>query len=373
MQSINRGSHEVMIDNMVRFHTGHLQLQDYRYKDESSLDNSFYFNEELESQLSAADERIQMLFGRIETFMLGGNEHSTRGALVLGIRPEIENQFNRIVEHLVEGSFFTDDETGVVVGEGLAQRLELNLGDELLLMGQGRFGMSANALYPIVGIIQHPLRDMNDQIVYLPLKEAQDLLSAPSHVTKVLVALETDRHTPLVAQSLSRSLESEDLVVYRWPELLPELLQLLEFDLVGAYFLSAVLYIVIAFGFFGTILTMTLERLREFGVLLSVGLQRGGLGLILFIEILLMSLLGVTLGMTLTWLILLYFYYNPIELTGEMAETVIEMGWEPILPMSFAPDQFYTQGLIVFLISVSVALFPLMKIKRLNILEASRR
>ncbi len=373
MQSINRGSHEVMIDNMVRFHTGHLQIQDFRYLDESSLDNSFFFDEDFVQELMDADHRIQLIISRIETFMLAGNEHSTRGALLLGILPEKENQFNRIRDHLVEGHFFERDEVGVVVGRGLSQRLNLSLGDQLLLMGQGRFGISANALYPIVGVIDHPLRDMNDQIVYLPLHEAQEFLSAPSHITKALVALETDRHTQLVANSLESALESEELLVYRWPELMPELLQLLEFDLVGAYFLSAVLYIVIGFGLFGTILTMTLERLREFGVLLSVGLQRSGLGAILFIEVVLMGLLGVSLGIALSWIILLYFYYRPIELTGEMAQTVIDMGWEPVLPMSFAWDQFYTQGLIVFFISMGVAIFPLIKVKRLNILEASRR
>lgn len=372
MQSINRGSHEVMIDNMVRFHTGYVQLQDYRFKDEPSLDNSFPFTKEHITKTQDADDRITQVIPRIETFMLAGNDHSTRGAFVLGIDTDKEDAFSGIRDYIRQGRFFKPGEQAAVVSDGLARRLDLNVGDELLLLGQGRFGMSASGLYEITGIMNHPLQDLNNQMVYLPIEQAQFLLSAEDHVTHVLIGLGHERHTSAVASSLTQTFGDDELVAKTWPELMPELLQLLEFDLIGAYFMAGVLYIVIGFGFFGTVLTMTLERMKEFGVLLSVGMKRGKLAMVLFIETIFISLIGVAAGMAAAWLILYYFYLNPIMLSGEIAETIIEMGWDPILPMSFAADQFYLQGIIVFFIALVVFLFPLIKVMRLNILEAAR-
>ncbi len=370
MQSINRGSYEVMIDRMVSFNTGYIQVQDYRFDDESSLDNSFYYDEELRDKVLNADGRIDKIVPRIETFMLAANDVSTRGAVVLGIDPDKEHEFNEIRNILAEGRFFESGEQSVVLGQGMANRLQLSVGDTLALMGQGRFGMSASGLFEITGIVDHPIRDFNNQVVYLPLDTAQELLSADDHVTSVLITLQNERHTDPVAASLKSELDGGELVVYTWPELMPEILELMEMDLAVPRLLTVVLYIVIGFGFFGTVLTMTMERLKEFGVLLSIGLKRLGLASVLFLETLLFSLMGVLFGLGFAWSILKLI--DPINLSGEAAQAVIDLGFDPVIPMSFAPDQFYTQGFYVFIIAMIVFLFPLIKISRLNILEAAR-
>jgi ABC-type lipoprotein release transport system permease subunit len=372
MQSMNRGSHEMMIDNMVRFHTGYVQIQDFRYKEESSLDNSFQFSENLEHALLIMQPRIEQIIPRLETYMLAGNDHATRGAFVLGINPDREHDLNGIRNHISEGRFFEAGEQKAVITEGLAKRLELKPGDQLLLIGQGRFGMSANALVEISGILRHPIREMNNQTVYLPLEKAQFILSAEEFVTSILLVPERERHSKQIASNIKQQFTEHELKAYLWPELIPELLQLLEFDLVGAYFMSAILYLVIGFGFFGTVLTMTLERLHEFGVLISVGMKRSKLAMVILLETIFISVIGVILGIILSYLLLLYFHFNPIELTGDIAEMIVEMGWEAYLPMSFAADQFYMQGLIVFIIAMLVFLFPMIKVLKINVLEAMR-
>ncbi|TVQ43376.1 MAG: ABC transporter permease [Saprospirales bacterium] len=372
MQSLNRGSHELIIENMTHLQTGFVQIQDYRFQDEPSLDNSFFFDESLEKEWLAIDDRIQWVLPRIETFMLAAIDGSTRGALVFGVEVEKEQNFNQLKDRLAEGEFFRKDEYAVVISTGFSERTNLGVGDTLALIGQGRFAMSASGLFTVRGIIDHPLPDMNSQTIYMPLPVAQELLSADQMVSSVLIGLETDRHTQSVADALKNGISDEELAVFTWPELIPELLELLEFDLVGAYLMSYILYIVIAFGFFGTILTMTLERIKEFGILISVGMGRGRLAITLFLEVLVISILGVLVGAAGAWLLLYYFYLNPIELTGQLAETVIDMGWEPVLPMSFAPDQFYSQGIIVFFIAMVISIYPIYKIFSLDVIKASR-
>ncbi|TVQ99461.1 MAG: ABC transporter permease [Desulfovibrionales bacterium] len=371
MQSINRGSYEAMIERMVSFSTGHLQLQDYRYEDESSLDNAFPIDQTTLELVRSADERIEHVVPRLETFMLAANEEYTRGAILLGIDTDKEHRFNTIRNHLTEGRFFEPDEQAVVLTQGLSSRLQLGVGDTLILIGQGRFGMSASGLFTITGLLEHPIREMNTQAVYMPLKTAQGLLSAENHLTALLISPQRERHTEQVAASIREVFADSELVVFTWPELMPELLELMELDLAGPRFITAILYVVIGFGFLGTVLTMTLERIREFGMLLSIGMSRGRLVGVVFLETFLISCLGVLSGMALAWLILRLA--DPIRLSGNAALALMDLGFEPVLPMSFALDQFLMQGLYVFFMAMLASLYPLVTIFRLNILDASRK
>ncbi|MEX2457162.1 MAG: FtsX-like permease family protein, partial [Balneolaceae bacterium] len=369
--SVNRGSHNNMIDNMARFHTGFIQVQDALYEDEPSLDNTLLFDDELASQILQSHQEIDFIVPRIETFMLAAGENQTRGAMVSGVDLQQENRLNNLETHLIKGEFF-GEEKSAVIGSGLANRLNVVLNDTLVLLGQGRFGMTAAEKYPIGGLVDHPITEFNDQIVYLKLQDAQYLLSAEKFVTSVLVIPSEVGYTDEVAEALKTELEDDVFNILTWPEMMPELLQAIEFDRAGGYVMLGILYVVIAFGLFGTILTMTLERLREFGVLLSIGVQRFQLISILFIETVIIGFIGVLMGCGLGFLMTYYFHLNPPELSGDAAETMLEMGFEPVLPFSMAPDIYYTQGIIIFLLSLGICLYPAIKIIRLNILDAAR-
>ncbi len=370
MQSINRGSYEAMIDRLVRFDTGHLQVQDYRYDAESSLDNTFPFGAETREKVLADDARIAHIAPRIQAFMLAANGGITRGAIVTGLDLEKEDRFNGFRGHLAEGRFFEPGESAVVLGRGMAKRLVLGVGDTLVLIGQGRFGMSASGLFEITGLIHHPIRDLDTQAVYMPLETAQNLFSAEGHLSALLISLDRERQTERVAASLRRALDGTDLTVYTWPERMPELLELMELDLIGPRFITVILYIVIGFGFLGTVLTMTLERMREFAVLVSIGMRRGQLAAVVLIETLFIGVIGVLTGMACAWVIL--WWIHPIRVSGTAAQALLDYGFEPYLPMSFAPDQFFIQGFFVFLIAMAIFLFPWIKIFRLNVCAATR-
>lgn len=370
MQSVNRGSYEAMIDRLVRFDTGHLQVQDYRYDAESSLDNTFPYDAETRERVLGADARIAHVAPRIQSFMLAANGGVTRGAVVTGLDLEKEDRFNGFRGHLAEGRFFDPGESSVVLGRGMAERLGLEVGGTLVLIGQGRFGMSASGLFEITGLIEHPIRDLDNHAVYMPLETAQDLFSAEGHLSALLLAVDRERQTERVAAALREALDGTELTVYTWPQRMPELLDLMELDLIGPRFITVVLYIVIGFGFLGTVLTMTLERMREFAVLVSIGMRRGQLAVVILIETLFIGIIGVLVGMASAWAIL--WWIHPIRVSGTAAQALLDYGFEPYLPMSFAPDQFFPQGFFVFLIALAVFLFPWIKIFRLHVCSVTR-
>lgn len=372
LESIERGAHNLMVDNMTRFHTGYIQVQDYRFEDEPSLDNSFEYDESFSENITSVNEQIKFTVPRLETFMLAAGDEVTRGAFVLGIDVNAEHQMNDLKNRLTTGDFFTPGSGGAVIGEGLASRLELAVGDTLVLLGQGRFGMTASGIFPVSGLINHPVRDMNNQLVYLSLEDAQWLVSAEGHITSLLVMPGSVSEAESVAASLRVDFDGSEYKIFTWRELIPELVQALEFDRAGTKLYMGILYIIIGFGIFGTILTMTLERMREFGILLSVGMHRIKLATVVFLETFFMSIMGVLSGFGLGLIILWYFRENPIRLTGDAAEIIMDYGMDPIMPTAIAPDIFIWQGLIVFTLTLIICLYPAVKISTLNILDASK-
>lgn len=372
IESLERGAHNQLINNMTNFHTGHIQIQDIRFEDEPSLDNSFEYDERFKRRVLDSDERIQNVVPRIESFMLAAGEEQSRAAMVLGIDADAEHGLNELKDRIVKGRFFEPGEGSVVMGEGLAGRLNVAIGDSLILLGQGRFGMTASGIYEIGGLFRHPLREFNNQIVYISIPDAQWLFSMDGLVSNILVTPENLRSNRQIAENIRSEFEDETLNILTWEEMMPELIEALDFDRMSTRVFMGILYVVIGFGIFGTILTMTLERLREFGILLSVGMYRWRLAFTVFIETFFISLLGVFSGFVLGLLVLGYFYFNPIMITGDMVGLFEEMGFEPVLPMAIAPDIFIWQGSVIFLISIAISFYPSIKIGTLNILDASR-
>lgn len=372
LESLERGAHDVMIDNMTQFHTGYIQVQDYRFEDEPSLDNTFYYDDSLSDRVTGM-ESVEYTIPRIETFMLAAGAEVTRGAFVMGIDANQEDRLNNLKDRLTDGRFFKPGDGTAVITEGLANRLNLAVGDSLVLLGQGRFGMTASGLYEISGLLRHPTREMNNQLVYLSLPDAQWLLSADEHITALLVTPTRTRDVETVAGQLQSELIDEELAVFTWREMIPELVEALEFDRAQSRLMMGILYVVIGFGIFGTILTMTLERMREFGILLSVGMQRIKLAFVVFIETFFITILGVLAGFVVGIFPVLYFYYNPIEMGEDMEDLFADWGMEPIIPTAIAPDIFLWQGMMVFILTTIICFYPTIKILTLKILEASRQ
>ena len=373
LESMDRGSQETMIKNVVQFSTGYIQLQDTLYQDEPFIDNTMHFDSQLEELLLQNHSGIDFLVPRLESFALAAGDDRSRVSLVFGIDPQKEHQFNQVKNRLRDGDFFTENEMEAVIGEGLAKSLELNVGDTLVLLGQEYHGVTAAGKLYIAGVVHHALPQMNVKIVYLKLEDAQWLFSAYERLSSLIISPQNpSRHTQL-ANELKNQDYLSDYNVYTWEELQPELVRTIEFDQAGTFIFLLILYVVIAFGIFGTILTMTLEREKEFGVLISVGMHRWKLSLVIFIETLIINFTGVLIGLVFSLPIMIYFHFNPISLGEDLGAIMEHYGMDAVLPFSLDPQIFTQQGTIVFFISMIIVLYPISRIISLNVLDAARK
>ncbi len=437
MRAYQLGFYDHMIKNAIESYSGFLQIQHIDYMDDPSLENTFPLNRET-IQLVEKIEGIKAVVPHVQTFALASSGNKTKGSIILGIDPvkerslsdpenllirykitpeaysqlvnnyklpieitqklkgilyktytntgtiamELEMDGNKEKKVLAaiakecafHGEYLHEGDDGVLVSEKLAKYLKLDVGDTLIMLGQGYHGATAADLFPVRGLIKIANPELNNKLVYTDIRKAQLFASLGDNFSCISINLydNSDKNLGIIKKELTKALHNDLLIVRGWKEYNKVLWQQIQGDNQSGKAFLALLYFIIFFGIFGTVLMMIHERYREFGVLVSVGMQKIKLAIILIYEMIFIGLIGVLAGTILSLPLIFFFYYNPIKLTGDMAQMMEDMGFEAVMPLAF-PDMYMVwQGIIVALMVFFSVIYPLTKVLNLNEIKALR-
>lgn len=370
MTSMQEGSYSQYISAIVNSYSGYLQIHQKGYWGDKIINNSFVFDQTIESKLKSVEE-ITIFAPRFETFCLASSRDVTKGVMVVGIDPPKEDKITNISGKLKKGNYLKSGDTGILLAGGLAKFLKLEVNDTLVLIGQGYHGSSAAGKYPVRGIIKHPSPELNRTLVCMDIKICQELFSAPGLLTSTVIMVHDNDEVALARNKLVQTLGS-DLEVMDWQEINQLLMKQIESDRAGGVIMRGLLYIIIAFGILGTVMMMVAERTKEFGVMLAIGMQKYKLISVVVLETLFMGMIGVIVGIVASIPILSYFLYHPIPLTGQAEEMMLQMGFDPSMYFSMMPSVFYDQALTIFIFIMIIGIYPALNIRKLVIIRALR-
>jgi ABC-type lipoprotein release transport system permease subunit len=290
----------------------------------------------------------------------------------MGVIPELQDNMSNLSKKIVKGEYFKEGEDAVLVAQTLSQYLEVGVNDTIVLLSQGYHGATAAGKYKVSGIVDIPKPDLDNKMIYLPLSKAQQMYMAYNRLTTIAVNLSDHEKLESTITQLENELPKDKYEVKSWEEIMPELVQQIESDNASGWIMLAILYIIIAFGVFGTVMMMIVERRREFGVMIAVGMHKFKLAIIVALEMLFIGLLGLITGIVGSMPVILYLHHNPIQLTGEIATTMEDFGIEPIMPLAWEADYFINQFIIVAIIVLVAIIYPVFSITRLKAVNAMR-
>ena len=363
MKSLQTGVFDHMVRNMVNYYSGYLQIHKQGYWKERMIDNSFLVDSVIRKQLSSRSD-VGPFVSRIETAVLVSTGNTTREAYLCGTDPDDEAKLTGMHNRIVSGTWFGSG-SGVLLAEGLARRLKLQVGDSVVILGQGLYGSMAAGIYFIRGIVKLGSPELNEAFILMELPMAQELLSAPGRVTAIALNPADEGRLAETVTSLSGIL-GDAYEVMSWQTMMPEVHHHIEIDTNSLAIMMGFLYLIIAFGMFGTVLMMTNERKYEFGMLVAIGMKKEQLGLMLTAEILLMTLLGTAAGVLFSWPVVWYLEAFPLQLGGELARAFSDYGFEPTFPARLDAGIFGEQTLIVAFLALLMSIYPLLTVVRLN-------
>jgi len=435
-RSLQRGSYDHMFRNAIESYTGYIQVQHKDYWDEKIVDNTFTYDQDVNEKILAdenviatiprfesfalassgpktkgvlvmgvdpdkenhlskiADKMVryrltQKAIENIEkdpdipdkvkelTLLFENSAYTTdsRLQLDLAITDKEAPQLMPTIKHhtAFENGVIQMGQPGVWVGEKLSQYLQLGIGDTIVLISQGYHATTAAGKYEIKGIVKIPLPDIDNKIVYLPLDVCQNLFNAEGNLTSLAIAVNNNEEKA-IGKSVGRinQIIPEDQCVMEWREMNEIMVSQMDADDKGGMIMIGILYLVIAFGVFGTVLMLTAERKREFGVLVAIGMQKSKLASIMTYEMLLIGFLGILAGSLVATLIILYGVNHPIVFKGEFAKIFEEYGMEPMMVFQGVGLYFIWQVIIVAMMVFIAIGYPLRKIFGMNVVNALR-
>ncbi|MCK4534642.1 MAG: ABC transporter permease, partial [Syntrophobacterales bacterium] len=373
MLSFQFGSYDTMINTAVKIHTGHVQVQAKEYRDKMDIRLVVPDPGAVDDVIKDIPE-IEAYTSRANAFSLVSSSDRTYGVLLTGIDPEREAKVSTLKKLVRRGEYLAQEDTDMaLVGKLLARNLKVDIGDELVVLGQGRDGSVAASVLKVKGIFSSGEDKFDRNSVQMPLGYFQDVFSMRGAVHEVVVLGRSLEDVKKIKKELGvgvRTIDSDgDLVVLDWMELMPGIVQSIKLDLVSGLIMYVILIVVVAFSILNTFLMAIFERTREFGVLMAIGMTPGRLMRSLFLESVTITLIGIILGIISGGMVTWYFQVHGIVISGA-AEFLSQYGLpERMYPQLSVLSVSVGAG-IVLIITILTAIYPVLKVRRLRPVEA---
>ena len=372
MISLQFGMYGLMIDNTLKVFTGHIQVQAPGYKDDQKMrqvvPNVRPLADRLRNELGNDD-----VAARAWAFALASSEERSYGIGIYGVQPTFEPRVSSILGLVGDGRYLEDvDADEIVIGSILARNLRVGVGDELTLLGSGVDGSFAAAVVTVVGIFDSGIPDLDRNVAQMPLGAFQAMFYMEGAGHQVVLFGESLRDVEPLRQRVEALLpQDEDLVVLNWDELQPGLKQAIQADISSAFFMYFILVILVAFSVLNTQLMSVLERTREFGIVMALGLKAGRLGRLVMLETTLMGIIGLVLGAIVGGIVTSWFSANGLAMPG-MEEMAAQFNLPPRMYPSVNVFTLLLGPLVVFLFTLLAAAYPALRLHKMHIVTAMR-
>lgn len=322
---------------------------------------------------------VEAVFPRVVVNGLLSTSAASRPVFLQGVEPGPEDAWRGIAGDVVAGTFLEDEEgdAPLVLGSRLAERLELELGDRVVLTASDPGGEVVRALFHLTGVVESGTRELDESAGYTTVEAARSAVGMEGSLTQIGVLAAEGAEPEQVAAGIRDALgtRAAALEVLTWRQALPEMVGFVELDDAFGYIYMAVIFVVVLFAITNTFLMAVMERVRELGLLNALGLEGKRIGRLLVAETAFLTALAMGVGLALGlgghlaadhWGINVAAWgLEEIEVSGvDMADMVIRS--------TITPVKWVAATALVALASMASALYPAWKAARLAPAEAMR-
>jgi putative ABC transport system permease protein len=300
----------------------------------------------------------------------------------VGIDPVHEADVSTLKELIRAGKFLPEVSGAngpdfALIGSLLARNLKVGIGDELTILGQGRDGSVAASILTVCGVYESGIDEFDRNSLHIPIKTFQAVYSMQDAVHEIIVNVDSLQDVPMVkkaiANGLKRGIKSlpkgKNFVVMDWDELVPGLTQAIRIDLTMGIIFWFLLVLVVAFSILNTFLMAIFERTREFGVMMAIGTTPQRLVKLVMYESNFMTIVGVGLGVLIGCGLTGIFQIYGIDMSGQ-SEILKQYGMSGRIYPRLSLITAFAGPVLVWIITIAVALYPALKIKGLKPVEA---
>ena len=355
-----------MIDNGTGLMTGQIQIHSPRYRPDRSLYETIggRAGADFEAVIRTAvrDPAVVAAAPRVYGAGLLSSGQSTRGGMLMGIDLDREPGVSRLMNSLSQGRAPAPAANELMIGTEMARRLELQVGDEVILVAPAADGSMGNDVFRVCGLYRTGMADLDGAFALVPIRSLQRLLALePERIHEIALSTADPWLAPEAGRRLAAGLAplGVEMEVLDWTRLRPEML---EYALLMDSWYSIVVIIVFAIALFGvanTMLMSTFERRREFSVMLALGARPHQILLTVVSEATALGWISLALGVAVTFPLIAWWHHYPIDLSWIYGDlTMLGALIRPVLRIEYNLPVSVWTGLALLLTAVTAGLYP---------------
>lgn len=363
------GMGDSLVNTTIDRDLGHIQIHTRSFEDDRLLTDTIPLAKTILSEVRSK-ENLTGLSARIIIEGMISSASSSGGVRITGIVPDDEKSVTTIHNQIITGNYFeTEEAYQIVLGYKLAENLGIREKSRVVLSFQGLDGSIIYGAFRVSGIFRTESAMFDRSTVFIKENDLLTLLGSNPIYHEIAIRLNSVKNVDSLYSDLQNSYRH--LSVQNWKELAPELKLMDEMmGLMMNIFLGVILFALL-FGITNTMLMSVMERVREFGVLMAVGMKRRKVFLMIILETIVLSFVGGIVGIILASLTVAYFGVAGIDLSA-FAAGLSEFGMDavlyPVLPMYF----YMSITIMILFTSIFSAVYPAIKAIRLKPATAIR-
>ena len=369
--SMMDGSHKSMLENSLKIYTGAIEIYKKGYRDIGGNEYLLENVAEIEKKLESI-EGVESFTARYETYALLSSKENSSASMIGGIEPLKEKQISSIESALIEGAFL-DKSSGncIYMGEGLVKKLKLSLISEVAFVGGASDDSFAADIFKLCGIFKTGSYDFDSTVSFVSREYLDELMFAHDKASYINIKVSDLDKVDEIQKKIQTVLANDELEVLTWKTLMKTMVEAMEVDSIFGYislalFLIVIFFVIMIYGFINIS-----SRIKEFGVLESIGLSNTNILKLLFYEISILTSLAIVLATPIAAYIAYYYSVNPIIIEG-ISEMYKDYGIiSDEVPFDFTPFTIFWNIAVVYLLNILSIAYPYLYIKSFTPLQAS--
>jgi len=364
------GIKEQMIRDSLMDLTGHIQIHAHGYHQDPVIQNSMD-NPAPALKALRSVPGIRAFAMRVRVPGMVMDARNSTGITIVGIDPAAEAIVSFIGRAVRQGTYLKPgDIHKIIIGRKLAEKFATGLGKKLVLISQDAQGEMSSYAFRIQGIYQAPYASQEEKYAFITLEAARDMLGLGNKLSELAIIAHDRADVPGIRAALRASL-SEDFEVLDYKEMLPFVMAVLEMYDTFLILWFATIFVALAFGIVNTLLMAVFERFREFGIMKAMGMKPVWIVMLVLLESLWLSIIGIAAGNLVGWLTLMPLS-DGLDLS-RFAQGADYFGMAHVIYPSITPGVLLWSDMTVLALGVAAGLYPALRAGRFRPVEALAR
>ncbi|HHZ65152.1 MAG TPA: ABC transporter permease [Flavobacteriales bacterium] len=369
VMGLSVGLNDQRIDSSIKNTLSHIQIHHPEFLSDNNV--AFYIENSKDiSEFIAQSNTVAGFTNRMKINGMVASSAGGYGVNISGIQPESEKTVTELYTKIIDGKYFQDIKRNpVVISQRLAKKLKVKIRSKIVLTFQNDNGDIVAGAFRIAGIYKTVSSRYDDVNVFVDIEDVQKLLGGLGKIHEIAILLTNmDAVNPFKEELRGNY---PDLTIRSWDEISPELGYANELMGTAILIFIGIIMLALAFGIINTMLMAVLERKRELGMLMSVGMNRLKVFTMIVVETIFLALMGGPLGLAFGYFTIQYFGTNGIDLSivGEGMES---FGVGMIVYTSMEAAKYAEVGIMVIITAILSSIYPAYKALKLNPAEAVR-